>query len=212
MANVNAPFGARPVKHLNGSNWNQQATLYFIPSTDTNAFYIGDWVVSAAGGDAGTGTPACTLALNTNRATNFTTGNIRGVIVGVATAVATPGGTFVGGFDPDNLNTLSIPATKTKNYYVYVVDDTSVVFEMQANGTLATSTYNNNIGFLPTAPTGIVQISAGVLAASTANTTQALPLKLLGGRNAPDTDLTLTNAIWYVVMNQSELGNNTVGV
>jgi len=219
MANVNAPFGLRPAKHIGGASWNQQTTMYYIPSTDGNAFYVGDLVVSAAGGDATTGASAVTLALNTNRSTNFTSGNLRGVIVGIGSAVTTSGGSFPGAFDPNNLNVSYIPATKSVGYYVWVVDDPTVIFEAQCDsGTLATTSYNKNIAFLPTANTssltttgGVLQ-SAGVLVTSTANTTSALPLKLIGAPNRPDNDLTLGYATYYVQINQSEFGNNTAGV
>ena len=40
MANVNAPFGLRPVKHTGGASWNQKTNVYYIPSGDTNAYII----------------------------------------------------------------------------------------------------------------------------------------------------------------------------
>lgn len=213
MANVNAPFGLRPVKHIGGANWNQQVTMYHVPYTDTNAYYIGDLVVSTAGGDASTGASDVTLAVNTNRSTPFSSGNLRGVVVGIGTAVSTPGGNLVGAFDPNNLQNIYAPASKSYDYYLYVVDDPTVIFEAQSDsGTIATSSYNKNIEFLPTAPTGIKQTSSGVLVSASANTTQAFPLKLIGGPSRPDNDLTLGYATFYVTINQHELGNNTAGV
>jgi hypothetical protein len=54
--------------------------------------------------------------------------------------------------------------------------------------------------------------SATVLTTASANTTQALPLKLVGAPWSPDNDLTSGYARFYVVINQHELGNNTAGV
>ena len=74
MANVNAPFGLRPTKTINGASWNDQGNLYHIPAGDTSAYYIGDVVKSAANADAN-GVPDVAKALGTDV--------LRGVIVGV---------------------------------------------------------------------------------------------------------------------------------
>lgn len=213
MANVNAPFGLRPVKDITGAAWTQNATMYYIPSTDTNAYYIGDAVSSAAGGDTITGASAVQLALNTNRSTNYTSGNLRGVIVGIGTAISTPGGNIPGAFDPTNLANMSIPATKAVGYYVWVVDDPNIIFEIQCDaGTVAAANMNKCAGFLPTAPTGIVVQSAGVLATASINTTNTLPLKIVGAPWRPDNDLTANYATVYVKINNHEFGNGVAGV
>ena len=122
MANSNTPFGLRPHGYLNGSPWNGQARVYCIPNTDdTNAYAIGDPVELAGGADAA-GVPTVTLA---------TAGSgITGVIVSM-------GGTKYGSghYDPADLNTTVIPATKSKDYYVMVCDDPHVLFEVQEIGT-----------------------------------------------------------------------------
>lgn len=211
MANVNAPFGLRPVKHVGGSPWNQVVNLYYIPSSDTNAYYIGDAVKSLAEGDA-SGVPGVVLAGTRNAA--LTTGNLRGVVVGVGSGVNTPGGSSPQAFDPDNLNVLFIPATKSKDYYVWVVDDPSVIFEAQSD-TIATTAFNKNAPlFVATAPTAPQNQSASYAQGSAAATTQALPLKIVGAPTRPDNDLASpgTAAKVYVKINQHELGNNTAGV
>lgn len=216
MANVNAPFGLKPVKHFGGAAWNQQTTLYYIASSDTFQYGIGDVVISAATGDLTTGASGVTLAAARGA---VTTGNIRGVIVGMGTAVATPGGNLIGAFDPNNLNVVNIPATKTQAYYVWVVDDPTVVFECQADsGTLASTSLNKNIGYTNTASTSSLTTAGGVLQSATvlttasAATTQALPLKVVGAPNAVDNDLTTGYARFYVMINQHELMGNTAGV
>lgn len=214
MANVNAPFGLKPVKHLNGSNWNGQVNMYFIDSTDTAAYYLGDAVKSASGvaGDTLTGAPAVTLYGTRNAAS--TSGAMRGVIVGIGTAVSTPGGNSPQAFDPDNLGAVFIPATKTKDYYVWVVDSPDVVFEVQTD-TLASATYGYNAPlFVANAPTAPVANSASYVQGSAAATTQALPLKILGGVFRIDNDLsgTAANAKLLVKINQHELADNRAGV
>jgi len=44
MANINAPKGFIPVRHLTGSPWNGQVTPAFVPSSDATAIYVGDAV------------------------------------------------------------------------------------------------------------------------------------------------------------------------
>lgn len=212
MANTNAPFGLKPVKHLDGSPWNQVANLYYIPSSDTNAYYFGDVVVSAANGNLANGASAVTLFGTRNAAS--TTGSPRGVIVGVGTAVATPGGSLPQAFDPDSLSTMYIPATKTKDYYVWVVDSPDVIFEAQTN-TIANTAFNKNAPlFVANAPTAPANQSQSYVQGSAAATTQALPLKIIGAPFRPDNELDSpgTYAKVFVRFNQHELFGNTAGV
>lgn len=212
MANTSSPFGLKPVKHLDGSAWNSAVTAYYIPSTDTAAYYIGDAVRSVADGDLITGASGVTLYGTRNAAS--TTGAMRGVVVGIGTAVATPAGTSIQWFDPDNLSLTFIPATKTKNYYVAVVDDPTVIFEVQAD-TIANTAFNKNAPFfVATAPTAPVNKSASYVQGSAAAVTQALPLRIVGAPQRPDDDLSSpgTAAKVYVKINQHELLGNTVGV
>lgn len=119
MPNTNKPMGLRPVGHLLGLDWSGKARTYYIPSTDGNAFAIGDPVASAGSADAN-GIASVTLGA--------AGAPLRGVIVGWGTKE----GLMV---DPSNLDSLIIPATKTKDYYVMVADDPFTIFEVQEIGT-----------------------------------------------------------------------------
>jgi hypothetical protein len=212
MPNISAPFGLKPVKQINGSSWNTAVNMYFIPQADTNAYYIGDVVRSAAGGDFTTGAPAVTLFGTRNAAS--TTGAARGVIVGLGSSVASPGGNSPQAFDPDNLNVLFIPATKTKNYYVWVVDSPSVIFEAQADSIIAANFGKNAPLFVANAPVAPVNQSISFVQGSAAAVTQALPLKIIGGPARTDNELDPPGTfgrVW-VLINQHELAGNTVGV
>lgn len=214
MANTNAPFGLKPVKHIDGSAWNGQVNLYFIDSTDTAAYYVGDAVKSASGvaGDTLTGAPAVTLYGTRNAAS--TSGAMRGVVVGLGTSVGNSGGSFPQPYDPSNLSITYIPATKAQDYYVWVVDDPSVVFEAQTD-TLASAPYNQNAPlFVANAPTAPKVYSDSYVQGSAVATTQAFPLKLLGAPWREGNDLTGTaaNAKLYVKINQHELADNRAGV
>lgn len=210
MANtLNAPFGLRPVKHTDGSPYNSQTNLYVVPQADVTAIFIGDAVKSAAGGSALTGASAVTLAGPRNAA--LVAGAIRGVVVGIGTANIQGA---VLNADPDNLNSVSIPATKTKDYYVWVADSPDLIFEAQADAILVAN-FNKNVPlFVSTAPTGVVNQSTSYVQGSAAAVTQTLPLRLLGGVPASDNDLTAPGTFGrvYVHINQHELAANTVGV
>src|SRR2546425_5677078 len=126
MANPNAPHGMNPVMNLNGTPWNQVARMYRIPSTDGTAYAIGDVVKSATGSDAaGVTNVIISAAGNVNR----------GVIVGIVVAPTIQQNPVAS--QTPNLNSMTIPATKLSDYYVYVVDDPFVIFEIQCEKTTA---------------------------------------------------------------------------
>ncbi len=202
MANLNTPWGLKPVSYLDGNTWSGQARMYCIFSTDTNAYAIGDPVASdSVNGSDANGVAAVTLA-------TAGTGNaLRGVIVGAAGVVyGGPGG------DPANPYTTIVPATKTKNYYVMVVDDSNVVFEVQEvnSGTFipATSVGLNanlssgtNNGFV----SGWVLNNVGVASGST------IQMKLLQLVQRKDNAPGLAQR-WLVKINNHELAAGTTGI
>lgn len=48
MANVDAPFGLKPVRHLNGMSWNGHTQRCYISANDGTATYAGDPVIITA--------------------------------------------------------------------------------------------------------------------------------------------------------------------
>lgn len=202
MPNSVAPRGFVPLRYLDGSNWNGATNTYCIPSTDTNPVAVGDAVKSAAGGDAA-GVPYVTRASGTD--------TVRGVVIAVLpTAPNNPSlvGTAL------DLTMQGVPASKSRDYYVLVLDDPNVLFELQDDGVnaLTSAACNKNASFTVTAPTSPQQNSASVLNSASVATTQSLNLKLMGLVQAPGNDYG-TRARWVVRFNQHELGGcNTAGV
>lgn len=217
MANTNAPFGLRPSHYQNGSPWNGQATRYYIPSTDTHAYYIGDVVESAAGGSLLNGSSAVTLKTHAGaRAAAWTTGDTaaRGVVVGFGSALSTPQGSLAIASDPRNLDITYIPATKTYDYFVWVVDDPNVIFEAQTD-TIADTAFNKNCPlYVAAAPTAPVAQSASYAQGSAANAGAGYPLKIMGAPNRIDNALASpgTYAKVFVKINLHELAGATAGV
>lgn len=198
MANANTAFGLAPVEYLSGAPWNGQVRRYCIPSSDGNAFAIGDPVVIAGSADAA-GVATVTLA---------TAGSgITGVIVGM-------GGITYGGMsaDPTNLNTTVIPATKTKAYYVNVVDDPNVIFEVQEIGTgtaLTAAAVGLNCNLV--AGTNSGYLSGWLLDNSTEATTSTLDVKLLGLVQRSDNAFGAYSK-WRVVINNHTYRTGVTGV
>lgn len=193
MANQDRPQGALPVKHINGSPYNQQTNTYVIMAADVNQYFVGDFVISAANGDS-KGVPAVTKA-----AAGAT---LRGAIVAIEPNLT-------------DLSIMTIPVTKIRNYYVEVSDSPDVVYEMQVNNTAAflVTNLNKNANFVVAVPATVPPnaYSATEVDVATIAVTQALPLKLMGIVQRADVDLTADTKV-LVMINQHELMGNTAGV
>lgn len=188
MANVNRPSGLSPVRSI-VSPWSGQSNLYWIPSTDTIQYNIGDAVQTGGSSDANG------VAQIVKPTGAFTAGNLRGVIVGFT-------------INPNNLTVLNAPATKTQDYYAWVVDDPNAIFAITddgiTTGNLVSTSINLNSGFTVANPTAPSPVSATVLTSASFAVTSTLPLKLLG------LDRRLNNsfgqyASWLVKINNHEL-------
>jgi len=172
MANTNRPFGLMPVKGGGASAFGFQINRYYIPSTDNNAYYIGSPVKLTNDADA-RGVPAIVVAGGTD--------TLVGSVVGVEVAnVNNPSmvGTNL------NLEQGSIPASKTKAYYVYVADDPAQVFLCQGdsgstNQVAAKANYNASLTITAPSPATLPQ-SATVIADSTIATNNTLNIALMG--------------------------------
>lgn len=121
MANVDGPFGLRPVQHKNGNPYNGKARAYYVPATDVTAIFIGDPVIIV--GDSNDneifGFPPGSLS-EVTQATVGDTNPITGVVIGVI---------------PDDQTSLVYRAASTERVLM-VCDDPDVLFEIQADGTL----------------------------------------------------------------------------
>lgn len=202
---VNKPYGMRPIRTGNGSPYMGEAQLYHIPSTDTNAYFIGRPVTLLGTGD-GTGVPSVTIGVAGSA--------ILGPIVGVhPVKPVSPSllGTSL------TLEDTSIPATKTRDFYVMVCDDPDIIFQMQQNsGDLQAADIGLNVNFAIASPTNTQQYDASVIAAATKATTITLNLRLLGTVQREDnpiaTSATSTFADWIVRINNHVFRPGTVGV
>lgn len=173
MANTNAPFGLMPVRGGGASAFAFQVGYYYIPSTNTDAFYIGSPVklLVTVGADAN-GVQAVTVAAAGDA--------FMGSVVGIDPVSATL--SMVGA--ALNLEQVSIPATKLRDYYVEVADDPNQIFTIQGDATATNQTAakaNYNADMTITAPSPATNPnSATVIDSSTITTTDTRQLALMG--------------------------------
>lgn len=200
MANVSKPTGLTPKRYLGGADWDGKVNFYSIDSGDGSAYATGDLVALSGSGSA-TGIPGVILGTAGNTAV--------GVIVSA-------GGTNPGGgpyLDPNNLNTVKIPAVKTQNYYVAVVDDPQVVFEIQeVNGPLAVTDIGLNANILYAAPAAAVNAYSGTQMNATGKAvTATLNLKIIRLVQRVDNAIGLF-AKWEVLINNHQYRAGITGV
>jgi hypothetical protein len=189
MANVDKPMGLKPVSHLLGIPWSGGCHTYYIPSTDNNAFAIGDPVKSAGSADSN-GVASVTLG---------TAGSpLRGAIVGFGRYEHLMA-------DPNSLDTNIIPATKTHDYYAMVADDPFIIFETQEIGT-GTAFTATEVGLNADLVAGTNNgfISGWLLNNVGEATTATLNVRLLGLVRRSDNAFG-AYAKWLVMINAHEL-------
>jgi len=196
MANANRPTGLSPVGTIGGP-YTGRSRLYSILAANTNAFAIGDPVVTDAGGGDTHGIPAVTLAA--------ATGAIRGVVVGVFDTYP--------GIKINNQSSLIRPAAaQTGVWYVLVCDDPDTVFEVQEIGTgtpLAVADIGLNTNLVVGTNNGF--LSGWMLDNATEAVTAALQCRILGLVQRADNELG-AYAKWLVKINNHELAAAVAGV
>jgi hypothetical protein len=225
VTNQNKPSGLTPVKYLNGADWDGRGNIYFINNADTNAYYPGDLVSPTAGLDQWSGLP--TVHLTVSGTDVIVAGVVLACGASPTTTTSYRGGPYI---DPTNLTLTSIPATKTKNYFVLVADDPMIVFEVQevATGTTATTALNytnatKNAYFVYAAPATGVYVSGttldnGVSSGHVPAVTATAPyfLRMLGLAQKLDPQQANYNffglyAKWWVKLNNHMFGPSVVG-
>lgn len=199
MANVNRPWGLKPVKSLISGDYDGRGNVYYVPSTDsTMSYYVGDVVAHGGGADAN-GIPSVTKYVP--GAASAGSGINGAGPVGVVVAVGTsPAGPWV---DATDLTKTYAPVTKTKAYYLLVADDPFLIFEVQEGGsgtafTAAEVGLNANLSYTIAQATGFV--SATILDNSTEAATIGLDVRLLGLARTPGNAFGYY-ARWLVMLN-----------
>ena len=188
MANIDAPFGMRPVRHLNGSPYNGATERYFISADDGTALFVGDLVKFEGDCDAN-GVPRVIRAEASNP-------KVLGVIVS---------------FEPTNDLALKHRVASTARY-CNVVTSPDVVFEIQedsAGNSVEATEMSMNADVIYTVAGSTVSGRSGMeLDSTSANTTAELQLRIL--RLMPRVDNAIGNyAVWEVLINEHEFKQTT---
>lgn len=197
MANTSRVNGLRPVKHLNGSPYNGQTNKYSALSSDSSVIMVGDLVQLDSTDSANTGVYPAVKRL---AAGDSTAANVVGVVQGFS-------------IDPTNLNTPQYRAASTSRV-VFVADAPDIIFEIQedaAGGALATTSIGLNAAVDLTAGSTTTGSSGMQLDTSTAATTSALPLKIVGFSDKEDNEAGSSNAKVLVTVNNSLFRGATSG-
>lgn len=203
MANSNTPFGLMPEEHLGGSMATIAMHRYYIKSDDASAYYIGSPVKLTNTGDA-KGVAGVTAAAGTD---TFV-GSIVGIEQPSTNTISMVGTTLA-------LEQVSIPATKTRDYYVWVADDPDQIFVMQA-GSVTTNLVATKLNLCASmtiaapSPTTLPQ-SASIIDNSSINTNNTLNIKLMGLYQSPTNSLGAYQ-IFRCKINLHQYANAATGV
>lgn len=173
MANVNRPFGFKPVKKLDGSAWTGAVHTYVVLGADTSDYYIGDLVMPGGSADAH-GIPSAIKYIAGGNGDTAPLGAIVGVLP-VAPITTSREGT------PLSLEDKRLTGSITTDRYILVVDDVDVVYEVQADSTgLSRNSVGSNVDVTVAAPGNANQRSATVLLGTSDADTETLPFRILG--------------------------------
>lgn len=174
MANADTPYGLKPVRYFGGAPYNGAARLYYVPSSDGTAIFIGDAVKLAGSADAD-GVPSVAQAAAGD--------TIMGVVVGVKA---------------DTRDSLTYRAASTERY-IWVADDPDLLFLVQEDsvgGALAAADVGNNADLIVASGSTTTGQSAMEIDSSTKVTTTA-QVRVVELWRDPSNEIG-TNAKWLV--------------
>lgn len=195
MANTFAPFGFRPIMRKDGGAWDGNMTLRKIASNSSTALYYGDAVSLLGTGYITIGAASATT--------------ICGVFIGCRYVPSAFGYMRWSNFWPGSGQT-----TAAGDIDAYVIDDPSVVFEVQSTGGSAVTfaDVGNNVDIVSSSGSAITGMSTHAVNATVA-TTATFPFRVwaVPGVNAAgsippalsaNTDAGSANNVIQVVWNQ----------
>ncbi len=194
MANVDAPFGFRPIKHRSGAPYNGAANPYWVQNASNNTLFIGDLVRV-------TGT-SNTASVSVPGAGDFAIGTLPEIL----RASVGPGNRITGAIvafsaDPTGLeNTYRLNSTER---VAWVADDPDLIFECQADTVtaLAATSVSAAFNFVNDAGGSTVTGLSGMeLDGSEESTDPQDQLILVRFVNRVDNDATLIHAKCEVVI------------
>lgn len=194
MANTNAPFGLRPVRHIDGTPWNGATVRCYIGSDYGTALYIGDPVLlttDLSAKDAGANYLSVQLSAGTTGVI------IRGVITSFEPR-------------PQDLTQQYKPASQARWMNVCMATP-DLIFQVQddGDGTPAAVWPGQNAVLAAGTSSTVTGMSGYVLDGSTTpTTTQAHTLHIIGLADIANNELG-DYGIWDVIINTSRNATGT---
>jgi hypothetical protein len=209
MANTSKIRGFLPMKHVNGSPYNGQSNIYYVPASDGTALFVGDPVKLAADANA----------QGIQQVTKATAGAaVLGVVVGVINTKLDP----VAGNMSGGSIALDTPVYRpaSTGQYVLVCDSPDVIYEVEAvtgsnaSYSFAVADVGQNADLATVAGSTTTGTSAAALNMATVAATATLQWKILGVVQRPDNEITGASTKVLVKINNAQLsaGTGTAGV
>lgn len=198
MANVDTPFGFKPVRHLNGNPYNGQFNVYYCDVDEDEAIYLGDAVKTLGSADVLGKYPTVEQADAGDA--------IRGVVVGFSN---TP---YVAA-DVSDLTRVYRPGSTAM--YIHVADDPQLIFEVQEdnlNDTLVADDVGSIANLVATAGSSTTGLSAMELDSTEGGQTSSKTFMILGLVDRPG-NVMGNYAKWNVMAVLHELaGSGLAGI
>jgi len=194
MANKDAAFGLRPSRMMGGAPYSGGQSRYRIASNLSGAIFQGDLVKQVTGGGI-------------ERAAASSTVPVVGVFNGCQYTDPTTGEQVFKNYYPGSVAASDIIA--------FVIDDPSVVFEVQADAAFPVADLFGNFDIVDNATTGDVKSGRSNLEldVTTGATTTTLPLKAIDISQDPDNDdVASANTNVLVVIQNHIMGVKSAGL
>lgn len=203
MANLNAPFGFKPVADVNGKPWSGAVRYYYHAADNSQAVYIGDLVtITGASTFVNIGGSVQSIP----NVTQSATGDIfNGVCVGsIALTRDTP----------------TYGAAST-GVILAVCDDPDALFLVQDGSTGTALTANDiglNINVTVNQGSSVTGLSGMILNNASEAGTNTLDLKIVGQFQSPGNDLGTdvstgaASGLWVVRINRHRFANQVAGL
>ena len=209
MANTSRINGFKPVKHLNGSPYNGQANIYEVPAGEAVPVFVGDMVVLSDNA-ATSFYPAVESACGAS--SQVATGIIVGAVVGIVNPKIDPNGAMTAGSIA--LDTPQLRPASTKGF-VLVADSPDLIFETEADASVALASIGLNVGIGASAHT--VPLTSGVSPQYAYSTTApsasaSRPLQIMGVVTRPDNETASAYNKILVKVTTHAYGNAVAGV
>lgn len=180
MANTSRIFGLRPIRHLNGSPWNGQISMYYHSTAQTQSMWKGSLVTS----DAGLASPTCGPDPLGIYQSIMTARDQEAALIGVAW---TFGNTPQLAADVTNLSRKYCPAST--GMYIGVIDDPTVIYEIEGSGTWVSSNIGDNVDTTNNSTGSATTGRSSCTAAQGSVTSATAALRVLRLVNRPDNEI-----------------------